>query len=375
MINIGIVNPNWTLQRHNTDARCVIDFSNMNLFAKELAFQFIGSKSDYIKANINFLSQRLMQRKLFDPITLNGTTAKVDVLYRYGGDVLGLKVDEKSSIPLISTMGFPTLNQDKLKGKAYLLQEAEKLVEFAKDCRLIHFHTDCMREQFLSIKPAWETMCFTAPFFLPHLKFLPEQSLINKFSLNEQINILFVGADGVRKGLNELCEAIDIMADFLLAHQVSLTIVSKTAHSCKRFKNVVQHNHMDRESVQMLMRQSHLYVMVPKREPFGLVYVEAMAAGCAVIADDDVPRHEILEGGNCGRLVEVNNVSLLATEIKTLIENRTELLELALKGWKRAKVRYAPEVVTKQYAQAFKDLVSEGLHERCFSNKNLTTTK
>jgi glycosyltransferase involved in cell wall biosynthesis len=367
MINIGIVNPNWTLQRHNTDARCVIDFSNMDTYAKDLAFQFIGTQSDYIKANINFLSQRLLQTNFFDPITLNGATAKVDVLYRYGGDVLGLKVEEKSSIPLISTMGFPTLNQDKLKGKAYLLQEAEKLVGFAKECSLIHFHTDCMREHFLSIKPEWEDKCFTAPFFLPHLKFLPEHSLINKFSLNEKIKILFVGADGERKGLNELCEAIDFMADFLFDHQVSLTIVSKTAPSCKRFKNVVHHRHLERESVQMLMRQSHLYVMVPKLEPFGLVYVEAMAAGCAVIADNDVPRHEILEGGNCGRLVEVNNVSLLASEIKNLIENRTELLEMALRGWRRAQVRYAPEVVSKQYAQVFKDLVSQGLHERSLS--------
>jgi len=159
------------------------------------------------------------------------------------------------------------------------------------------------------------------------------------------------------------------MADFLLDHQVSLTVVSKTAPSCKRFKNVVHHRHMDRESVQMLMRQSHLYVMVPKLEPFGLVYVEAMAAGCAVISDNDVPRQEILEGGNCGRLVEVNNVSLLASEIKKLIENRTELLEMALKGWRRAQVRYAPEVVSSQYAQAFKDLISKDSRERSLSIK------
>ena len=363
MINIGIVNPNWTLQRHNTDARCVIDFSNMNTYAKDLAFKFIGSKSDYLKANINFLSQRLLQKKLFDPITLNVSSAKVDVLYRYGGDVHGLKVDEKSSTPLISTMGFPTLNQDKLKGKAYLFKEAEKLIGFAQGCSLIHFHTDCMREQFLTIKPEWENMCITAPFFLPHLKFLPEYSLINKFALNEKIKILFVGADGKRKGLKELCEAIDIMADFLLDHQVSLTIVSQTTPSCMRFKNIVHHRHMDRESVQMLMRQSHIYVMVPKLEPFGLVYVEAMAAGCAVIADNDVPRHEILEGGNCGKLVEVNNISLLASEIKKLIENRTELLEMALKGWRSAQARYAPEVVSSQYAQVFKDLVSKDSHK------------
>jgi glycosyltransferase involved in cell wall biosynthesis len=360
MINIGIVNPNWTLQRHNTDARCVVDFSNMNLFQKDLAFQFIGSKSDYLKANLNFLSQRLLQKNFFDSISLNASNANVDVLYRYGGDVLGLNVDEKSGTPLISTMGFPTLNQDKLKGKAYLLKEAEMLVGFAKECSLIHFHTDCMREHFLTIKPELKDKCFTAPFFLPHLRFLSEQSLIKKFSLNEKIRILFVGADGRRKGLQDLCEAIDDLADFLTYHQVSFTVVSNTEPFCKRFKNVVHHFHLDRESVQMLMRESHMYVMVPKCEPFGLVYVEAMAAGCAVIADNDVPRQEILEGGDCGRLVEINNVNLLSSEIKNMIEDRTTLQKIAFNGWRRAQLRYAPEVVSLQYAKVFRSLVSNG---------------
>jgi hypothetical protein len=65
----------------------------------------------------------------------------------------------------------------------------------------------------------------------------------------------------------------------------------------------------------------------------------------------------------------VNNVSLLASEIKKLIENRTELLEMALKGWRSAQVRYAPEVVSSQYAHVFKDLVSKGSHKRSLSIK------
>jgi glycosyltransferase involved in cell wall biosynthesis len=82
-----------------------------------------------------------------------------------------------------------------------------------------------------------------------------------------------------------------------------------------------------------------------------------MAAGCAILADDDVPRQEILDSGHCGRLVQSRNSSLIALELKKMIEDRSAMLDIALKSWRRAKEKYSPEVVSKQYAQAFTELI------------------
>lgn len=357
MINVGIINPSWTLNRHNTDQKCVLDFSTMGNFVNDISLEFVGSKLHYLKANANFASERLLKYRVFNHINISVKDPRVDVLYKYGNEILGLKIDKKNAKPVISTLGFPTLNQDREKGEQYLLTQADTLEKYAQGTNLVHFHTDCMREEFLFRKPNWREKSVTVPFFLPHLNFLPQEMIIKKFS-NHSTNILFVGVDGLRKGLIELSAALDLIADFLNENQVNVTVVSKTKQSCKIFKNLKQYFFLSRNEVQKLMQESHIYIMVPHRETFGLVYVEAMAAGCAVVADDDLPRQEIFDNGACGKLVKSKDSSLLALEIKQLISNRAGMLNLALNGWRRAESKYAPQKVAKQYASIFKQVIT-----------------
>jgi glycosyltransferase involved in cell wall biosynthesis len=357
MINVGIINPSWTLNRHNTDQRCVLDFSTLGNYVNDISMQFVGSKVHYLKANVNFASERILKYRVFNHINISVKNSRTDVLYKYGNEILGLKIDKKNTKPVISTLGFPTLNQDKIRGEQYLQSQADILERYAQGSNLVHFHTDCMREAFLLRKPDWRDKCVTVPFFLPHLNFLPQELIAKKFS-NPNTHILFVGVDGVRKGLIELCAALDVIADFLNEFKVNVTIVSKTKHSCKKFKNVNQHFFLARNEVQKLMQDSHIYIMVPHQESFGLVFVEAMAAGCAVIADDDVPRQEIFDNGACGKLVKSRDISLIAVELKQLIENRSMMYSMALNGWRRAQSRYAAEDVAKQYVSVFRQAIS-----------------
>ncbi len=330
----------------------------MGDYVDNLSFQFVGSRVQYLKWNINFLGERLLKHRVFKQIKLPDKSIKADALYRYGEQLLGLTIDPKNKTPLVSTLGFPTLNQDRIKGEQYLQDSADNLVKLAGNSSLVHFHTDCMREQFLIRKPEWRNKCETVPFFLPQLRFLSEKTITEKFSA-EELRMVFVGVDGKRKGLIELYEALDSMADFLQAHQVSATFVSKTKPMCQRFKNITHHFFMERDEVQKLMQSSHIYAMVPHLESFGLVFVEAMAAGCAVLADDDVPRQEIFDSGRCGRLVQPGNASLIAAELQKLIEDRATMLDLALKGWQRAQSRYSPGVVARQYAEMFRRVIAE----------------
>ncbi len=358
MVSVGIINTNWTLNRHNTDQRCVVDISNMDQFNPQLSISFVGSKLDYIKANVNFVSSRLLKRKIFAKIILPNTRIKTDVLYDYGGQPLGLCPATDNKVPLLSTLGFPTLNKDKARGELYLKESAKDLMRLAGGASLVHFHTDCMREAFLTQQPDWRNKCITIPFFMPQLQFISENSIKQKFQ-SDKTHILFVGVDGKRKGIFELCEALDSIADTLHQKQVTTTFISKVEPSCKKYKNINHHHFMPRDEIQKLMQASQIYAMTPHIESFGIVFVEAMAAGCAVIADNDVPRQEILNHGDCGILVEASNVQSIATALKTLVEDRELSTNYALKGWQRAKERYHPTIVADQYAQAFKSLANK----------------
>ncbi len=104
------------------------------------------------------------------------------------------------------------------------------------------------------------------------------------------------------------------------------------------------------------MREAHVYCMVPHHESYGLVFVEAMASGCAVLADDDLPRQEMLDGGRCGALVPSGDAQALGAALMGLLDDREELLALALRARERAARRHHPQGVARAYAQALSRL-------------------
>lgn len=357
MIKVGIINPSWTINRHNTDHRCVIDFSNIGVFNHELTASFVGSKTAYLKANINLFNTRILGRRIFDKIAVPVTRLDCDVLYDYGGTPWGLCKDQKSSIPTLTTLGFPVLRQSIERGRDYLVNCAEEVATLAERSSRIHFHTECMRDAFLTYAPTWEDRSEVVPFFMPHLRFIPEADLISKFEA-DRIDILFVGADGTRKGIIEICQALDTIAGELHSMGIFTTFVSRTTPSCRNYRNILHYRSLPREAVQKLMKASQIYLMVPRVETFGLVYVEAMAAGCAVIADDDLPRQEILERGRSGLMIKPGRIKDISEAVLQLASDKSIMRKLALTGWRHALARYEPGVVATGYAQIFKRLAA-----------------
>lgn len=358
MLNVGIINPSWTVQRHNTDHVCVMDFAGMHQHADGLHLAFMGSQMQYLKANLNRISNRLVRRSLFPSIPMDAKADQFHALYRYGHTVLGLCLKELAHPPLMSTVGYPSLREDLALGQHHRVAQAEELQRATQDSSLLHFHTDAMRELYESERPGEAARCVTVPFYLPHLRFVDEADIHRKFE-QENTQLLFVGADGVRKGLDELCAALDAIATEPLARKLSAVVISKHKPNCQRFTALRHEVSLPRDEVQALMRQSHLYCMVPSRESFGLVFVEAMAAGCAVIADDDIPRQEILDQGRCGVLLPARRAELMAEAIRSLLADRVRMSELAVSAQRRALARYAPRPVALAYAKAFRRMTNK----------------
>jgi glycosyltransferase involved in cell wall biosynthesis len=351
MISVGIINPSWTISRNNTDHRCVTDLIGMKRHTQNLEFHFAGSRADYLAANTNWLTARLLKKQFIRSIPIV-PARRADAYYRYGHEIHGLDLSSKVDKPVISTLGFPTLLADQKRGPAYLQRAADALESVVCRSAIAHFHTDCMREAFLAHAPQWESRCVTAPFYMPYLEIVSEDAIQKKFE-SGSTKILFVGRDGPRKGIDQLCKALDLISKYLDERGVEVTIVSATKTSCTEYKNIRFFPSLSRTEVQGLMRQSHIYAMVPNQESFGLVFVEAMAAGCALLSDNDIPRREIQDQGKCGLLVEPGRAGEIADALKSLIENRQSSLKMALHGRERAATRYEPTLVAQQYAAAF----------------------
>ncbi len=84
-------------------------------------------------------------------------------------------------------------------------------------------------------------------------------------------------------------------------------------------------------------------------EGFGLVFVEAMLCGCAVIASDLEAISDIIEDGRNGMRINVKDADLFADRIIDLISDEEKRKEMAGRGYETAKEKFTWKIAEKRY--------------------------
>lgn len=115
-----------------------------------------------------------------------------------------------------------------------------------------------------------------------------------------------------------------------------------------RLKNVEFPGRVSREDVLDKMLQSDIFVMVSSPESFGIVYIEAMAAGCYVIGTKGEGIDGVLADGRNGALVPARDADSLARAIRNYLalspDRRTAILKAAL----QTADEYSEEAVARR---------------------------
>lgn len=175
--------------------------------------------------------------------------------------------------------------------------------------------------------------------------------------------LLYVGARTEEKGLPELLEA------FALVHGrrpgLSLRLIggSRSEADERRWRALVAEygveeavrfeGHADRADVAAAMSRAALFVHPSRSETFGVVAVEALAAGLPVVAADSGGVTETLRDcpAPSWRVVPVRAPQALADGILELLERRHEVDAEALREY--AATRYAPGVIGTRLAELY----------------------
>ena len=84
-------------------------------------------------------------------------------------------------------------------------------------------------------------------------------------------------------------------------------------------------------------------VLASKRETFGLVLIEAMQVGTAVIGANSGGVVEIIEDGQTGLLFEAQNYESLASAIERLIGDNELLVTISKAGQAKCKEKFSNE--------------------------------
>ena len=102
-----------------------------------------------------------------------------------------------------------------------------------------------------------------------------------------------------------------------------------------------------RDDARTAIAASDVFVLPSPAEPFGLVLIEAMALGRAVVATDAGGPREIVVDGGTGRLVAANDPQALASALAGLIARPAERQRMGQAG----KRRYEACYTTRQMAE------------------------
>lgn len=93
-------------------------------------------------------------------------------------------------------------------------------------------------------------------------------------------------------------------------------------------------------------------------EPFGIVLLEAMARGVAVVAVDRGGPREIVEGGVTGMLARSGEPSALADAIEPLLVSPELRSRLAAAGRERFESQFTEEAMCRRFAEQMRSLVA-----------------
>lgn len=112
-----------------------------------------------------------------------------------------------------------------------------------------------------------------------------------------------------------------------------------------------------RNDVPELMWQFDLFALPSRRESFGLVFLEAMASRCPIVASrvDGIP--EVVSDGHTGTLVAPDDPAALASAIVALLRNPEQADRYAAAGRTRVETQFNSERLKREYNALYSKLL------------------
>ncbi|MFC1699965.1 glycosyltransferase family 4 protein [Candidatus Omnitrophota bacterium] len=157
--------------------------------------------------------------------------------------------------------------------------------------------------------------------------------------------ILFIGMDFERKGGYVLLEAFKKVKEQIPDARLIIVGPNKDVFQIDqpgvKLLGVIK----DRKIIDDLYRQASIFVMPSLCEPFGLVFLEAMAYQLPCIGTTLDAMPEIIEDGKTGFIVPPKDAQTLAEKLITLLNNQDLMKNMGVQAQKRVKEQFSWENV------------------------------
>jgi glycosyltransferase involved in cell wall biosynthesis len=165
-----------------------------------------------------------------------------------------------------------------------------------------------------------------------------------------------------QKGVDILLKAMPLI---LKEHSVTLNIIGDGPRleqykmlagrlgieGSVRFRGFIPHEHMPEE-----YSNADLFVFPSRRESFGLVLVEAMAAGLPMVSTRVGAIPEVVEDGKTGLLVPPGDPEKFAQAVISLLNDSELMKKMGLAGKQKVREKFTWEKVAQNVVRFYQEL-------------------
>lgn len=117
--------------------------------------------------------------------------------------------------------------------------------------------------------------------------------------------------------------------------------------------NVTLHHHPDDATLAALLAEAWVFCYPSIYEGFGIPYIEAMAAGTAIVTSPNAGAGEVLQNGQYGVIVDDEG---FADNLLQLLERQDLRREFEARGLERAQ-EFSAEAIAERYLQIYRNVV------------------
>ncbi|HPG29611.1 MAG TPA: glycosyltransferase family 4 protein [bacterium] len=181
------------------------------------------------------------------------------------------------------------------------------------------------------------------------------------FINNNKFNLLFAGRLARGKGIDVLLKSMKILDSEKI--QIHLNIAGPDFGDFQRLKkmseelglidNITFCGKLDRIELVKLFKSSNAFILPSRYEAFGIVLIEAMAAGIPVIGSNISAIPFVIDNEKTGLLFEPDNSQELADKIKLLINRPDIVSTLVDNAAAKVEREYNWEKVISKYSMLY----------------------
>lgn len=191
------------------------------------------------------------------------------------------------------------------------------------------------------------------------------ESIAMKISWKKNKQLLFLSRVHVKKGINYLIEAADILRDELQGYKI-LVAGEGDADYIATLKQQIVGKGLQ-EIIQLiggvygdkkweLFQTSDFFVLPTHSENFGLAIAESLASGTPVITTVGTPWND-LNSSNAGAWIEIGTQPLVETLRRFLSLSDGELEAMGKNGRKLIETKYSAKVMAEEMMEVYQSIV------------------